>query len=138
MSERDDLEEKFFKPAHDNRPAEPICYGCGVSHAVADLVEGKAAADLLADARALWAVRVLDRRAMLRGEPIPVPVVEPEAANLPLRWFVDIPEHYSYGVGKVKAASYEGASPEAARLAAAEAVYPDLPESVRADLGARP
>lgn len=127
MSERDDLEEKFFKPAHDNRPAEPICYGCGVSHAVADLVEGKAAADLLADARALWAVRVLDAWA---STPNGLPLVT--CPSVKGGWVASDPNWQD------EMSEWRGETPDAARLAAAEAVYPELPESVRAGLGARP
>lgn len=34
--------------------------------------------------------------------------------------------------------AFEAASPDAARLAAAESIWPELPESVRAELGERP
>ena len=76
-----------------------------------------------ADARALWAVRVLDAWYWrVEGWEGPTPAPEHCASG----WFVYLHE------------SHWGSDPDAARLAAAEAVFPELPADVRAKLGERP
>lgn len=74
-------------------------------------------------ARALWAVRVLDNEARARG--------------------VDEGPYRPHWIGGEWEIVISGrlvrfADPDAARLAAAEAVYPTLPADVRAKLGVRP
>jgi hypothetical protein len=89
--------------------------------------DSQALAQLRADARALWAVRVLDAWAARNPSklaPATAPIAKRENV---LGWTT-----FVLGI------EYDGASPDAARLAAAEAVFPELPESVRADLGAKP
>jgi hypothetical protein len=92
--------------------------------------------DLTADARALWSVRVLDKWA-LAGLPItrqccPLPYLDAGSA----RWrcapiengcYLDTEKHW-----------HTADTPDAARLAAARAVWPDLPADVRAELGECP
>jgi hypothetical protein len=81
---------------------------------------------LEADARALWSVRVLDAKGSKRGAP---------AAY----WYDEgLPDYWGWfhpwmpdGASTVK-------TPDAARLAAAQAVYQTLPTDVRAELGECP
>lgn len=88
---------------------------------------------LEADARALWAVRVLDAKAEALGlNRVPEPYVEylvtpATGASKRLGWWHEwMPD----GAACV-------ASPMAARLSAAEAVFPTL-HDLRAELGERP
>jgi hypothetical protein len=75
------------------------------------------------DARALWAVRVLDAWSKWRGYQWTIntsrPTTECQLHMPSVRFF-------------------DGPSPDAAREAAALAVWPELPESVRAEIGERP
>lgn len=88
-------------------------------------------------ARRDWAVRVLDawrrlrpKRRSWRMHGLVVVGVGPAGC-----WVEEAdPEP---GV-ESSATNHGGNTEDAARLAAAEAVYPELPESVRAELGARP
>ena len=86
-----------------------------------------------ADARALWAVRVLDAWAARYGarwqggattDPVNVCSCVLGATGLRLRF--------------ERERVHMAPTPDAARLAAATAVFPELPEAVRAELGARP
>lgn len=93
---------------------------------------------LLADARALWAVRVLDAWAdSVKGRHLGWDVyVTPEGK------FQVMPRDYGEYYGEFMGASPFGESVfverDAARLAAAESVFPELPEAARAKLGTRP
>jgi hypothetical protein len=88
-----------------------------------DCVEMAALVEALkADARTLWAVRVLDAWADSRGVLTPAPY--------PL-------DKHSFVVG-FEGERYYGATREAARDAAAQAVYPTLDADVRAKIGERP
>ena len=81
--------------------------------------------------RALWAVRVLDAWTDHTGLRAPSPERVSQAG--PNAW------HVATQPGKgLTRRHYHGATPDAARLAAAEAVFPDLPEGVRAKLGEQP
>ena len=78
-----------------------------------------------ADARALWAVRVLDAWAAKQpGRP---------TSPSPNRT-----EHGDWWVWVTAGGYHIGPDPDAARHAAATALYPDLPESVRRELGECP
>ena len=80
---------------------------------------------LEADARALWAVRVLDAWAAKQpGRP---------TSPSPNRT-----EHGDWWVWITAGGYHIGPDPDAARLAAATALYPDLPEAVRRELGECP
>jgi hypothetical protein len=85
---------------------------------------------LTTDARALWAVRVLDawRTANTRRQH-----VERSWDEAGTSWEVEL-----YFERNGSNQFHHGATPAAARLAAAEAVYPTLPADVRATLGERP
>jgi hypothetical protein len=73
-------------------------------------------------ARRDWAVRVLDAWGELHDERAPAPQRQ-------------APESYTLSVyGRV----CWGPTPDAGRLAAAEAVFAELPEDVRRELGAQP
>lgn len=78
---------------------------------------------------ALWAVRVLDAWAKYNG---------PQTGC----WYVtqgSMVALHRQAFGKTVPPQYiDGDTPDAARLAAAEAVWPELPESVRAEIGERP
>lgn len=75
--------------------------------------------------RALWAVRVLDAwRKVDRCRSV--------------REFLDQSEHVHLFEGTAYVRGSYGPAPDAARLAAAEAVFPELPADVRAKLGDRP
>lgn len=87
-----------------------------------------------ADARALWAVRVLDAwaanksRAEIDGDEVRY-------------WSNSQSEELAYCStegGMVTRLIRSQETPDAARLAAATALYPDLPESVRRELGECP
>ncbi len=81
-----------------------------------------------ADARALWAVRVLDAWADAG-----------EALDGHSTYYSAQGSYRCIMSGRnVSVRAFEGVTREAARLAAAEAVFPELPESERARLGARP
>ena len=78
-----------------------------------------------------WAVRVLDAWASPGETP-------------GLRYGVEFDEDEQriecllVGTRPVKNRAFYGPTPDSARLAAAEAVWPELPESVRAEIGAKP
>lgn len=107
----------------------PQCLTCEIRHEDRPNLS-EAVARLEADARALWAVRVLDAWSeknpddtlapRYRGEPFTAPEIQWEA------YIVTSGEWELFP------------SPDAARLAAAEAVFPELPADVRAKLGERP
>lgn len=82
-----------------------------------------------ADARALWAVRVLDAWAESNGGWWQVDTFLTPGLK---GWTCE------YSAPRDKRGVRSGPTPDAARLAAAEAVYPTLPADVRAKLGARP
>lgn len=75
--------------------------------------------------RSDWAVRVLDACGVAWKNSVPAPI---PVYNEP-SWVVVLPMHIG--------AKY-GPTPDAARLAAAQAVFPELPDAVRAELGACP
>lgn len=85
-----------------------------------------------ADARALWAVRVLDAQALAQDLNAP-----PRPRRQCGLWLVAAPfrtpDDYL-----VEWRIFNGATPEAARLAAAQAVFPSLPAHVREKLGECP
>jgi hypothetical protein len=88
---------------------------------------------LEADARALWAVRVLDAWA------------DQPSARWQMKHYYDsrLRTGVFYLCHRSRAedqfeAEHRGESADAARLAAAEAVFPELPADVRAKLGERP
>ena len=83
-----------------------------------------------ADARALWAVRVLDAWADRRAEWAEWSYAQRGVRGIRL-------EACYRGAERIFAASDYG-SMAAARIAAAEAVWFELPADVRAELGARP
>lgn len=89
------------------------------------------AGEVLALLRRDWAVRVLDAWAK-RGRRSVKLRHAPQHAD----WSVICGEagEPAYNVPAVKG----GSDPDAARLASAEAVWPELPESVRAELGGKP
>lgn len=75
-----------------------------------------------------WSVRVLDAWAARYRLPTPSPFPgHPEDEWR--AWVV---------VTVTEEGSFAGPTPDAARLAAAESIWPELPESVRAELGERP
>lgn len=79
-----------------------------------------------------WAVRVLDCWAMstqyARAYELVMHVMGSDALVIRVT-----------GIGsRKKSFTHRGSTPDAARLAAAEAVWPELPESVRAEIGERP
>lgn len=78
-----------------------------------------------ADARALWAVRVLDACGVAWKNSVPAPI---PVYNEP-SWVVVLPMHIG--------AKY-GPTPDAARLAAAQAVFESLPAEVKKGLGECP
>lgn len=82
-----------------------------------------------ADARALWSVRVLDAWADAKScDPF-------KTARLGGEWHcTSAYGPKTLGIGQ----RFIGSTPDAARLAAALAVYPTLPADVRAKLGVRP
>ena len=89
------------------------------------------------DARALWAVRVLDAWA----ERKPALAFTTEffgcaATGVPSE--DDHSEDWACVARNSSALRYLGSTPDAARLAAADAVFPELPSDVRAKLGERP
>lgn len=77
-------------------------------------------------ARRDWAVQVLDANSRIRWQC--VDYCGPNAA--------DPAKRYRCEVGTQ--AAYEGPTPDAARLASAEAVWPTLPEEVRQKIGPKP
>jgi len=83
-------------------------------------------AKLEADARALWAVRVLDAWAQ---ETHGVWRLVNDTGPWGVQWVVSLTDAMTKGCAE---------TPDAARLAAAEAVFPELPADVRAKLGERP
>jgi hypothetical protein len=102
---------------------------CGVNPCSSCDRNREAVAKLEADARAIWAVRVLD--AWKRASRVTNVVKEFEASNGTVYCVV-------YGLAET-ARCFEGLSDfDAARLAAAEAVFAGLPADVRAKLGERP
>lgn len=86
---------------------------------------------LLADARALWAVRVLDAWGRVESC-VRVGMNDGPALDC---WYVLL-EYDSPRRPNLK--RFTGETPDAARLAAADAVFPELPADVRAKLGERP
>jgi hypothetical protein len=89
--------------------------------------------ELLADARALWAVRVLDAKLAL----MPAETAWETNRGGSGAHYVD----FTDGMRDTLDGPWDGcmgATPDAARLAAAEAVFPTLPADVRAELGERP
>ncbi|HKY41345.1 MAG TPA: hypothetical protein VJN18_35675 [Polyangiaceae bacterium] len=92
-------------------------------------LRGGGGAKLIAQVRDMarrdWAVRVLDAwaRAHFRSD-----------------WLtLDMAAHWTCSLRTGQSAKhFDGTTPDAARLAAAAAVFPELPESVRAELGERP
>jgi hypothetical protein len=98
-------------------------HGAGADWSVADRAYQK----IEADARALWAVRVLDawqEANPCKLPPTTTPVAKP---HNPLGWTT-----FVLGV------EYDGSDSDAARLAAAQAVAPTLSANVRATLGECP
>jgi hypothetical protein len=90
--------------------------------------------DALADARALWAVRVLDAWAVEGSEG--AETASHTTCRKPVgTWWCSTWEGYE---GDDDSQDYKADSPDAARLAAAEAVFPSLPAEVRETLGERP
>lgn len=88
---------------------------------------------LEADARALWAVRVLDAWAEQAPDyPFMTTRGEPDEAERWCCW-----RESADCEGEVQCYFY-APTPDAARIAAATALYPDLPESVRRELGECP
>ncbi len=79
---------------------------------------------LRADARALWSVRVLDEHAAHYNRVTPIAPTRTSRGDYQIWWHT----------GK----QWFGATPDAARLAAALAVFPTLPADVRAELGECP
>lgn len=90
---------------------------------------GDAPEQARADARALWAVRVLDAWADAKScDPF-------KTARLGGEWHcTSAYGPKTLGIGQ----RFIGSTPDAARLAAADAVYPALPTDVQATLGVRP
>lgn len=93
-----------------------------------------------------WAVRVLDAWALDRDEdkpPAPERFEDDYQFN-PVTFKVVVPAHALAGLDEQGGDRYCDSrdhfaeSADAARLAAAEAVWPELPESVRSQLGAKP
>jgi hypothetical protein len=83
-------------------------------------------AERLSDACALWAVRVLDAWAADRRRAV--------CWSCAISRFT-AGEHVVHVDGGIRGESYHyGPTPDAARLAAAQAVYPTLPADVRAEL----
>lgn len=105
----------------------PKCVTCEIRHE--DRPElAEAVAVLEADARALWAVRVLVE-ANNRGHHISFPYQRGD------EWLmIDSPERWQSS----RDTMHRGATAELCMLAAAEAVFPELPADVRAKLGERP
>lgn len=79
-----------------------------------------------------WAVRVLDAWAAAEGvrKRVEYPIDNEGDA------FIFLKDETADG--RLSSRHWQGPLPDAARLAAAEAVWPELPESVRAELGERP
>jgi hypothetical protein len=118
MTSRRELQEKSDAYARTNSPV-PI--------SASELNE------LLADARALWAVRVLDAKLAL----MPAETAWETNRGGSGAHYVD----FTDGMRDTLDGPWDGcmgATPDAARLAAAEAVFPTLPADVRAELGERP
>lgn len=95
-------------------------------------------ARVIAQVRALlsrdWAVRVLDAWHDKFGMRIPAPEVWDKSK--PGQEFSIVAAFPLDGLKR--GTRFYGATPDTARLAAAEAVWPELPESVRAEIGERP
>lgn len=82
---------------------------------------------------ALWAINVLDAWAELHQKPTPSPR-RVSRTVLPTAFNVYVPP----GAGNRKGSSYFGSNPDGARLAAADGIWPELPEEVRKQIGERP
>lgn len=91
-------------------------------------VPGEQVEQALPVARRDWAVRVLDAWQRLN----------PDAHAFATCYLPDLPIPAWKCVSSSHPGVFFGPDPDAARLAAAEAVLPELPESVRAELGERP
>ncbi len=92
-------------------------------------------AKLRADARALWAVRVLDawqQENVMRAEPFRCYAPFDMEVDAPLNWLCTA--NADDGVSR----RFLALTPDAARLSAALAVFPSLPADVRAKLGECP
>lgn len=98
---------------------------------VSDASYERALAHLEAMARRDWAVRVLDAWARANRERAPSPYQPLDTESL---WRVTVALSYERHRGR----HFDGSTPDAAREAAALAVWPELPESVRAEIGERP
>lgn len=91
------------------------------------LSRDKSADGMRRSAQALWAVYVLDTWAA------------PDNDGLSWETKCDIDQQcWACVLDGYDVVSYLGDIPDTARLAAAEAVWPELPESVRAEIGERP
>ncbi len=87
------------------------------------------------DARALWAVRVLDawqKAHVMRAEPFRCYAPFDLEVDAPLNWLCTA--NADDGVSR----RFLALTPDAARFAAAEAVFPTLPADVREELGEKP
>ena len=80
-----------------------------------------------------WAVRVLDAWAKLNSGFAFRTDTDPSDHDLDEPWICGVAHSRPH-----RKLARRGETPDAARLAAAEAVWPELPESVRAELGERP